>query len=111
MFDYVSHISVSIAIATDGREWMFFHPTGEGNWQEHKIHLDLSIQNSQESAQRLQRYLCIERDGCPRQDYKPTPCGHYRVLVVADTPGKGRTLDQIADKLGRQLTVELVPKD
>ena len=40
LFDYVSHISVSIAILTDGRQWIFFHPTGRGKWQEHKIHLD-----------------------------------------------------------------------
>ena len=75
LFEYVSHISVSIAIATDGRQWMFFHPMGKGNWQEHKIHLNLSAEDSRESAKYLERYLSYEAictgtaDRMIKQDY------------------------------------------
>ena len=250
LFDYVVHISVpiSIAILTDGRQWIFFHPTGEEKWQEHKIHLDLSIEDSEENAERLERYLSYkaictgEADKMIKQDYdnlviekeieshflnawgnviekesellteliakeiialcghrpvneqvlgflkalekieppiessgrkkgdlmsvimdggtiidhkvvadtfietierlgiedvlelglggdkqplikrkdlgdppggdrKSDSSGHYSIYVVADTPQKKRILEQIADRLGRQLTVELVPKN
>ncbi len=75
LFEYVSHIRVSIAILTDGRQWNFFHPTGKGKWQEHKIHLDLSIGDSEESAECLERYLSYkaictgEADKMIKQDY------------------------------------------
>ena len=75
LFEYVSHIKVSIAILTDGRQWMFFHPMGKGKWQEHKIHLDLSIENIEESAARFERYLSFEAictgeaDKMIKQDY------------------------------------------
>ena len=76
LFRYVSHISVSIAILTDGRQWIFFHPTGEGNWREHKLYLNLSTADSKESAERLERYLSYEAictgevDKMIKQDYE-----------------------------------------
>ena len=75
LFEYVSHINVSIAIATDGRQWFFFYPIGKGNWQEHKIHLNLSTKDSRESAKCLERYLSYEAictgaaDKMIKQDY------------------------------------------
>ena len=60
LFDYVSHINVPIAILTDGRQWFFFHPTGKGKWKEHKMYLDLSTEDSEENAERLERYLGYE---------------------------------------------------
>lgn len=75
LFDYISHINVPIAILTDGQQWIFFHPTGKGKWKEHKIHLDLNRENTQESAERLERYLsykaiCIgETDKMIKRDY------------------------------------------
>ena len=59
LFDYVSHISVPIAILTDGRQWIFFHPIG-GRWKEHGIYLDLSTEDTEKSAERLERYLSYE---------------------------------------------------
>ena len=47
----------------------------------------------------------------PGGDRKSDSSGHYSIYVVADTPQKKRILEQIADRLGRQLTVELVPKN
>ena len=248
LFDYISYVNVPIAIATDGRQWIFFHPTGGESWKKHKMHLDLSIEDSEKSAERLKRYLSyeaictgeankmikhdydnliilkeveshlpnawknviekenellteliareikalcghrptnaqvldflkalekidqpieslgreigdsmrvtmedgtiidhkvvadtfietIERLGIEDvlklglgtnkhpllkrkkpdepagKDRKSTPSGHYSVYTVADTPGKKRKLKEIADKLGKQLEIELVPKD
>ena len=248
LFDYISYINVPIAIATDGRQWIFFHPTGGENWKKHKLHLDLSIEDSEKSAERLKRYLSyeaictgeankmikhdydnliilkeveshlpsawknviekenellteliakeikalcghrptnaqvldflealekieqpIESSGRKKgdsmrvtmddgtiihhkvvvdtfietieklgienvlklelggekqplikrkkpdepagKDRKSTPSGHYSVYTVAGTPGKKRKLKEIADKLGKQLEIELVPKD
>ena len=75
LFDYISYISVPIAILSDGRHWIFFHPTGKGDWQEHKMHLDLSTEDSEESVECLERYLgyeavCTgEADEMIKQDY------------------------------------------
>ena len=75
LFDYISHISVPIAILSDGRHWIFFHPTGKGDWQEHKMHLNLSTEDTEESVERLERYLAYEAvctgeaDEMIKQDY------------------------------------------
>ena len=48
-------------VLTDGREWQFFHPAGEGTWAERKVcELDLITGDSEENAQRLNRYLDYE---------------------------------------------------
>lgn len=58
LFQYAFHRGVSIAILTDGREWHFFHPTGQGEYRERKVHeIDLTKGNSEESAKRLNKYL------------------------------------------------------
>lgn len=61
LFGYDSRLRVPIAVLTDGREWQFFHPTGEGTWAERKVcELDLITGDSQENAERLNRYLNYE---------------------------------------------------
>ncbi len=61
LFGYDSRVRVPIAILTDGREWQFFHPTGEGTWAERKVcELDLITGDSGENAERLNRYLNYE---------------------------------------------------
>lgn len=61
LFGYDALIRVPIAVLTDGREWRFFHPTGEGTWEDRKIHeLDLISNDSKESAEYLGRYLNYE---------------------------------------------------
>ena len=58
MFDYAYHEGVPIAILTDGRKWRFFHPIGQGNYRERKVHeLDMIEGNSEENAKCLDRYL------------------------------------------------------
>ena len=58
LFQYAFHTGVPIAILTDGREWHFFHPSGQGDYRERRVYkLDLIERNSEESATRLNRYL------------------------------------------------------
>ena len=61
LFDYAYHEGVPIAILTDGQKWRFFHPIGQGNYRERKVHeLDMIEGNSDENAKRLDRYLNYE---------------------------------------------------
>ena len=61
LFGYDSRIRVPIAVLTDGREWQFFHPTGEGTWAERKVcEFDFITDDSGENAERLNKYLNYE---------------------------------------------------
>ena len=61
LFEYAFHRGVPIAILTDGREWHFFHPGGQGNYQERRVcELDLIETRNEESSGRLNRYLNYE---------------------------------------------------
>ena len=61
LFEYAFHKGVPIAILTDGREWRFFHPIAPGDYRERQVcELNLSEGNSEESAERLNRYLKYE---------------------------------------------------
>ena len=58
LFEYAFHEGVPITILTDGREWHFFHPSGQGDYKERRVYkLDLIERDSEESAKRLNRYL------------------------------------------------------
>ena len=61
LFEYAFHAGVRIAILTDGQTWRFFHPMGQGDYRERKVHeLDFIEGDSEESAKRLNRYLNYE---------------------------------------------------
>ena len=61
LFGYDARIRVPIAVLTDGQIWRFFHPTGEGTWEERKIReLDFIAGDSEKSAECLSRYLDYE---------------------------------------------------
>ncbi|MYC78069.1 hypothetical protein F4X10_20090, partial [Candidatus Poribacteria bacterium] len=61
LFGYDSRIRVPIAVLTDGQEWRFFHPTGEGTWEERQIRkLDFLAMESEECAECLNKYLNYE---------------------------------------------------
>ena len=61
LFEYAFHRGVPIAILTDGREWHFFHPGGQGNYQERRVcKLDLIDTENEDSSGRLNRYLSYE---------------------------------------------------
>ncbi|MDE0397147.1 MAG: type I restriction enzyme HsdR N-terminal domain-containing protein [Candidatus Poribacteria bacterium] len=61
LFRYAFQRGIPIAILTDGREWQFFYPTGEGTWAERKVcELDIITGESAENAEKLNRYLNYE---------------------------------------------------
>lgn len=61
LFEYAFHTGVPIAILTDGREWHFFQPGGQGDYKERRVYkLDLIKTDNEESLGRLNRYLNYE---------------------------------------------------
>ena len=61
LFEYAFHTGVPIAILTDGREWHFFQPGGQGDYTERRVYkLDLTETENEESLKRLNRYLNYE---------------------------------------------------
>ena len=61
LFEYAFHKGVPIVILTDGREWHFFQPSGQGDYRERRVYrLNLIEKDSKESAARLNRYLNYE---------------------------------------------------
>ena len=61
LFEYAFHEGVPIAVLTDGKEWHFFYPSGQGNYKERRVcKLNLIAGDSEESAARLERYLNYE---------------------------------------------------
>ena len=61
LFEYAFHSGVPIAILTDGQKWRFFYPIGQGEYRERKVHeFDLIENDSEESLERLNRYLNYE---------------------------------------------------
>jgi hypothetical protein len=77
LFEYAFHKGVPFAIVTDGREWHFYLPTEQGNYEERKVYkLDLIEDDMQKSSYRLRRYLSFSevRNGNAfknaREDYE-----------------------------------------
>lgn len=61
LFEYAFHTGVPIAILTDGREWHFFQPGGQGDYKERRVYkLDLIKTDNEESLGSLNRYLNYE---------------------------------------------------
>lgn len=58
LFEYAFHKGVPVVILTDGKEWHFFHPSGQGEYNERKVYnVDLTEIDHVESTARLSRYL------------------------------------------------------
>ena len=61
LFRYAFRRGVPIAVLTDGQEWQFFYPTGEGTWTERKVcELDIVTGESAENAEIFNKYLNYE---------------------------------------------------
>ena len=61
LFQYAVHRGVPIVILTDGREWHFFQPGGQGDYRERRVcKLNLIETDNQGSVRRLDRYLNYE---------------------------------------------------
>ncbi|TGD63362.1 hypothetical protein EYC08_13850 [Tabrizicola sp. WMC-M-20] len=62
LFEYAFHEGVPLCILTDGREWSFYLPAGQGNYDERRVHrLRLDERSVEDAARVLNRYLDRER--------------------------------------------------
>ena len=102
LFGYDSLVRVPIAVLTDGQIWRFFHPTGEGTWEERKVReLDFIAGDSEKSAECLSRYLNYESIRSDkaidaiREDYNNLV---RQRKIESGLPEAWRTLLQEADK-------------
>jgi predicted type IV restriction endonuclease len=58
LFEYAFHLGIPLAVLTDGREWHFYLPAGQGQYQERRVYkLDLIERDIDEAEARLTRYL------------------------------------------------------
>ena len=58
LFEYAFHRGVPLAVLTDGHEWNFYLPAGEGDYQDRRVYkLDLLERDLSECSYRLNRYL------------------------------------------------------
>lgn len=61
LFRYLLRGGIPMAVMTDGREWHFYLPGGQGSYQDRRIYLlDLLDRPADESAARLTRYLAYD---------------------------------------------------
>jgi len=62
LFEYAFHKGVPLAILSDGKEWHFYLPSGEGDYKERRIYkLDIIEREINDSVYYLNRYLNYER--------------------------------------------------
>ena len=61
LFEYAFHRGVPIVVLTDGQKWRFYHPAGEGSYEDRMVaEIDLIAQDSEECSNYLDRYLNYE---------------------------------------------------
>lgn len=61
LFEYAFHAGIPLAVMTDGQEWHFYLPAGQGSYQERRVYkLDILERDVSESTERLKRYLSYE---------------------------------------------------
>lgn len=62
LFEYAFHEGIPICILTDGRDWSFYLPSGQGSYDDRRVYrLQLNERPSSESARIFQRYLSRAR--------------------------------------------------
>ena len=75
LFEYAFHTGVPIVVLTDGQKWRFYHPAGEGSYEDRKVvELDLIVEDSEECAKSLNRYL----------NYESVQTGEAAEVIVED---------------------------
>jgi hypothetical protein len=62
LFEYAFHDGVPMVLLTDGREWSFYLPAGQGSYDDRRVYkLDFLERDPKECCQALTRYLAFER--------------------------------------------------
>lgn len=61
LFEYAFHRGIPIVVLTDGQKWRFYHPAGEGSYEDRKVvELDLIADDSEDCSNYFDRYLNYE---------------------------------------------------
>jgi len=61
LFEYAFHQGVPMAILTDGQEWRFYLPSGQGRYEDRIVYkLDLIERSTDEAEKTLKRYLSYD---------------------------------------------------
>jgi predicted type IV restriction endonuclease len=61
LFEYSFHLGVPLCVLTDGREWSFYLPSGQGSYDDRRVYrLQLDDRSPAEAEQVLRRYLLRE---------------------------------------------------
>jgi predicted type IV restriction endonuclease len=71
LFQYAFHQGVPLCVLTDGREWSFYLPAGQGSYEDRRIYrLQLDDRDPAECERVLNRYLARDRvrDGSAFED-------------------------------------------
>ncbi|HYU96827.1 MAG TPA: hypothetical protein VE989_11750 [Sphingomicrobium sp.] len=62
LFEYAFHEGVPLCVLTDGREWSFYLPSGQGSYEDRRVYrLHLDDRSSEDSQAALLRYLGKDR--------------------------------------------------
>lgn len=62
LFEYAFHEGVPICLLTDGRDWSFYLPSGQGSYDDRRLYrLQIDDRSSAEIEQALVRYLARDR--------------------------------------------------
>lgn len=62
LLEYAFKSGVPMAILTDGQEWHFYLPSGQGSFEERRFYkLDILERDTKESSERLTKYLSFDR--------------------------------------------------
>ena len=62
LFEYAFHQGVPLCVLTDGREWSFYLPSGQGSYEDRRVYrLQLDDREPEECERVLHRYLARER--------------------------------------------------
>ena len=62
LFEYAFHEGVPLCVLTDGREWSFYLPSGQGTYEDRRVYrLQIDDRAPEDSESSLQRYLSRDR--------------------------------------------------
>lgn len=62
LFEYAFHEGVPLCVLSDGREWSFYLPSGQGSYEDRRVYrLQLNERSVDECARIFERYLRFDR--------------------------------------------------
>jgi len=112
LFEYAFHKGVPLAILADGREWHFYLPAEEGEYQERRVYkLDIVEREPEDISQYFERYLQYDRvcSGkaleAARSDYQDVS---RRRKINATLPNAWNRLIEEKDEILLELLAEKV---